>query len=203
MKLFTVGYEGTDIQDFTASLKEQGVRCVADVRKNPVSRKKGFSKRLLAEALLKVGIEYVHLPGLGVPTEWRKLAKEELITRKKMFSDYVKKILPKQTDEIDLLRKLMRKKGLALLCYEADAHDCHRSYVVNALVKAEPKKINIVNLEVHPENQQLRLFKKGAPNGNAHRSSKAGESSHSRKKAGSPARAAKRTTGRKTSGRTA
>lgn len=195
MKLFTVGYEGTDIQDFTTSLKKQGVRSVADVRKNPVSRKRGFSKRLLAGALAEVGIEYLHLPGLGVPTEWRKLAKAEIITRKKMFSDYVKKILPKQTEDIELLRKLMKKKGLALLCYEADAHDCHRSFVVDAMVKSQKEKIKIVNLEV----QQPRLFNIGVRDVDTNRSKKTREPSDARKKAGSSSRRTpKRSPGRRT-----
>jgi uncharacterized protein (DUF488 family) len=159
MKLFTIGYEGSSIEEFTASVKKQGVRVIADVRKNPVSRKKGFSKRLLGEALEKKGIAYIHLPGLGVPTEWRKQAKEEIITRKKMFRDYVKKILPKQTEDLLMLRKLLKKKGLTLLCYEADATDCHRSFVAQELSRLEKGKLKVVDLQVHPENAPLKLFR--------------------------------------------
>ena len=87
MKLYTVGYESCDIEDFTEFLRKHKIRQVADLRKNPVSRKKGFSKSRLAENLALKKIDYLHLAALGVPREWRKLAKEEKITRKKMFSD--------------------------------------------------------------------------------------------------------------------
>jgi uncharacterized protein (DUF488 family) len=159
MKLFTIGYEGSNIEEFTESLKKQKIHTVADLRKNPVSRKKGFSKRLLGEALHEKGIDYVHLPGLGVPTEWRKKAKEEIITRKRMFSDYVRKILPKQQDDIAALKKLMKKKGLAILCYEKDAGDCHRHFVASEIVRQEKGKVKVVNLDVHPQNAKLKLFK--------------------------------------------
>jgi uncharacterized protein (DUF488 family) len=161
MKLYTVGYEGCDIHEFTAALKKKGIKQVADLRKNPISRKKGFSKRLLGEALAEKKIAYIHLPGLGVPTEWRKQAKAEIITRKKMFRDYVKKILPKQQDDIALLKKLMRKKGLALLCYEADASDCHRRFVSDELVRVEKDPVTVVDLEVRsmPSVKGLKLFR--------------------------------------------
>jgi uncharacterized protein (DUF488 family) len=155
MKLYTVGYEGCDIDEFTTALKKKGVRQVADLRKNPVSRKKGFSKRLLGEALAKKKIEYIHVPGLGVPTEWRKKAKEEVITRKKMFHDYVKKILPKQPEDIEALKSLMRKKGLALLCYEAEAADCHRHFVAQEIVRTTKGKVDVVDLEVRPKTPRL------------------------------------------------
>ncbi len=103
MKLFTVGYEGSDIEEFVAGLRKSGVTHLADIRKNPVSRKKGFSKKRMAEQLALVGIEYTHWPSLGVPTLWRKEAKAKLITREKMFKDYVKKVLPEAADEIDEL----------------------------------------------------------------------------------------------------
>lgn len=50
MDLFTVGYEGLEIDDFTKFLKRHRIQLVADLRKNPVSRKRGFSKHKLAEA---------------------------------------------------------------------------------------------------------------------------------------------------------
>ncbi len=155
MKLYTVGYEGCDIEEFTTALKEAGVTQVADLRKNPVSRKRGFSKRLMGEALAEKKIEYLHLPGLGVPTEWRKLAKEELITRKKMFKDYVQKILPKAQEEIAVLQKLLKKKGLALLCYEADASDCHRHFVAEEMIRTTKGKIIIDNLQVRSDEPKL------------------------------------------------
>jgi uncharacterized protein (DUF488 family) len=133
MKVFTVGYEGYDIDDFVKYLKKRGVKLIADLRKNPISRKKGFSKNKLAENLRARNIDYRHLPGLGVPTHWRQQAKAEQITREKMFQDYVKQILPAAKVELKELKELASQGGLALLCYEKDYKDCHRYFVAKRL----------------------------------------------------------------------
>ena len=44
MILFTIGYEKFDQRQFIAHLSNHGVEVVADIRKLPASRKKGFSK---------------------------------------------------------------------------------------------------------------------------------------------------------------
>lgn len=70
--IVSVGYEGRDIDGFVDELAAAGVDLVADVRLNPVSRKPGFSKTRLSEALAEVGIGYVHLRSLGNPTSNRE-----------------------------------------------------------------------------------------------------------------------------------
>lgn len=167
MKLFTVGYEGQSIEDFVAFLKQSGVRQIADVRKNPVSRKKGFSKNRLAEALAKAGIAYAHFPGLGVPREWRNRAKDKTITREKMFRDYEKKILPLETDALKEVAHLAKEKPTALLCFEADAHDCHRHEVSEAL-KKKSRGLKVVDLAVEapePDPKSPRLFARSVTRG--------------------------------------
>lgn len=154
-RLFTVGYEGSSIDEFVEFLARHGIRRIADLRKNPVSRKKGFSKRRLAEQLEIQGIAYIHLPGLGVPTEWRKKAKNDEITRTEMFEDYVAQILPLQNDDIESLRRLMREKGLALLCYEAEASDCHRRFVADEILRRENGGIDVVDLQPMPSRFSL------------------------------------------------
>jgi uncharacterized protein (DUF488 family) len=49
--VYTIGYEGTDIDRFVATLRTVGVTLLADVRAVAVSRKKGFSKNGLRERL--------------------------------------------------------------------------------------------------------------------------------------------------------
>lgn len=156
MKLFTVGYEGTSIDQFVDFLAKKDVEIIVDVRKNPVSRKKGFSKNRLAQNLSEKGIEYLHLPGLGVPIEWRHKAKAKLMSRDKMFQDYVKKILPKERKDINLIRQLLSEKNTCLLCFEADASDCHRHRVSDEVRRLD-KKVKVVDLQVLPPN--LRLWR--------------------------------------------
>lgn len=145
-KLYTVGYEGQDIDHFVAALKKKRVRTIADLRKNPLSRKPGFSKRRLAAALEEAGIQYVHYPGLGVPSEWRRQARAGRITRDEMFRRYEKQILPRHEEELDALRTGAASPGLALLCYEADASDCHRRAVADALRRRARGAVEVIDL---------------------------------------------------------
>lgn len=163
MKFYTIGYEGSDIQDFVRSLWKQGVRRIIDVRKNPVSRKKGFSKNRLAAALAESKIDYVHLPGLGMPREWRLKAKNKEITRAKMFRDYEKKVLPKEQGEIREVIRLMREKPSALLCFEDDPLDCHRHWVAEEVLRHEKKGTKVIDLHVHPVHEKGRpsVFRDG------------------------------------------
>lgn len=57
MTLFTIGYENAEITNFIEALRRSKIQRVADVRKNPVSRKRGFSKNKLAEHLRSVDID--------------------------------------------------------------------------------------------------------------------------------------------------
>ncbi len=151
MTLFTIGYEGCEVEDFVKFLKKNKIEMIADLRKNPVSRKRGFSKHKLAEQLAKKKIGYIHYVALGTPTSWRKLEKAGRLTREKMFELYVREVLPKAQTDIEALRELLREKNTAILCYEADATDCHRSFVANEIRSQEKKKLKVVDLQPHPE----------------------------------------------------
>ena len=54
-RIFTFGYEALSLNNFIARLKEAGVETVIDVRANPLSRKRGFSKCALSAALDNAG----------------------------------------------------------------------------------------------------------------------------------------------------
>ncbi len=71
-KLFTIGYEGRDIDEFVSLLKDNGITRLIDVREIPFSRKKGFSKSRLNERLQNENIDYVHIKALGSPSEIRE-----------------------------------------------------------------------------------------------------------------------------------
>lgn len=73
--VYTIGYEGTDIERFVKTLTAVGIEAVADVRAVPLSRKKGFSKNALQEHLEKAGIKYLAMQQLGDPKEGREAAK--------------------------------------------------------------------------------------------------------------------------------
>ena len=52
--LYTFGYEGLTIEAFIERLKQARVQLIVDVHELPLSRKKGFSKNALRNALAGV-----------------------------------------------------------------------------------------------------------------------------------------------------
>lgn len=70
--LYTIGYEGASLNDFLTTLVISDVARVIDIREVPISRKRGFSKRALADALAARGIAYVHLKQLGTRSRGEK-----------------------------------------------------------------------------------------------------------------------------------
>ncbi|HKS47966.1 MAG TPA: DUF488 domain-containing protein, partial [Amycolatopsis sp.] len=65
--VFGVGYEGREVAGFVADLAGRRVTRLVDVRLTPISRKRGFSKTALRDALAEVNITYDHRRELGNP----------------------------------------------------------------------------------------------------------------------------------------
>ena len=130
--LYTIGYEGADLGDFIVTLKSQGIGQVIDIRELPLSRKRGFSKNALKDALAGHGIAYVHLRALGDPKAGRIAARAgEFSTFRRLYTAHLR-----QNDaQAALLEtsKIAKKKTSVLLCYELDYKNCHRSIVANSL----------------------------------------------------------------------
>ena len=126
--LFTIGYEGLPFEEYVNRLIEEDVRLLVDVRANPLSRKPGFSKGKLREILPNAGIEYKHMPELGIVGRLRRdLPDAE--SRRRLFADYRAR-LPGLRSKVEEIYDLMQKhRRIALTCYEADAADCHRHCV--------------------------------------------------------------------------
>src|SRR5215213_9849417 len=75
MRIFTIGYEGATMGEFLGALQIAKVERVIDVRAVPNSRRPGFSKTPLRNALAEIGIDYVHLRALGTPAAGREAAR--------------------------------------------------------------------------------------------------------------------------------
>ena len=75
--IVSVGYEGRSVDELVDALVEAGVSVLVDVRENAISRKRGLSKRALAEKLQARGIAYVHEPTLGNPRDNRDGFREQ------------------------------------------------------------------------------------------------------------------------------
>lgn len=131
MTVFTIGYEGLDIDAFMSLLAEHGIDTVVDIRELPLSRKPGFSKKALASVLNLSGLEYVHMVDLGCPKPVRDRYRED--GNWKRYTDGFLKHLKTQEAAIAELSELAGSSNCALLCYEADFNFCHRSMVAKAV----------------------------------------------------------------------
>lgn len=128
----SVGYERhKHVQDFARMLSDAGVERLVDVRELPISRRRGYAKTALDEAVGNVGVEYVHVKLLGNPKPFRDLYKsgraDEGRRRYEAF------LLAGRQDALRELAVLLGSKRTALMCVEHDAAVCHRSVIIDAL----------------------------------------------------------------------
>jgi uncharacterized protein (DUF488 family) len=133
MSIFTIGYEGLDIDEFLKLLRLGGVDTVVDIRELPLSRKRGFSKNGLREILQANGFGYRHIVALGCPKPIRDQYRQDgdWMQYKKDFKRY----LASQAAVVSELSQMVEAQECALLCFEANFQMCHRSMVADALHK--------------------------------------------------------------------
>ncbi|QIK96103.1 DUF488 domain-containing protein [Sphingomonas sp. HDW15A] len=133
MKLFTIGYEGATMDEFLSALREAGVERVIDVRALPLSRRPGFSKTPLKNALAQAGIEYVHLRALGTPADGRAAARAG--HQERLGRIYAAQLeLPEAIVAAEEMKALAGERPSALLCFERDPGGCHRTLLWRAAV---------------------------------------------------------------------
>ncbi|MEM1673229.1 MAG: DUF488 domain-containing protein [Archaeoglobaceae archaeon] len=123
--LWTIGYEKLNWIDFIKILRANEITCIVDVRLNNFSMRPDYRSKNLARGLEREGIKYIHIPELGNPykntTDWQKLFTHRA------------SLMP--TSSFQKLIELMKEHKIALLCYERNPLECHRSVIANELVK--------------------------------------------------------------------
>ncbi len=131
--LVTIGYEGRTLESYLNELLRDGVTLLCDVRRNPLSRKYGFSKGTLSKVCEGVGIRYEHLPELGIASDQRR----ELHTQADydaLFVKYERESLPQQQITLEHIRGFVAAgERVALTCFERWPQQCHRHCVAEAL----------------------------------------------------------------------
>jgi uncharacterized protein (DUF488 family) len=132
-EIFTIGYEGADLDRFLVALRDAGVEDVADVRAVALSRKRGFSKNALRGALEEAGLGYQHLQVLGTPTAGRAAARAgDAGTMQRIYCDEVLGT-PAAAEALDSLAARARERRVCLLCFERDPAICHRRILSDRL----------------------------------------------------------------------
>ncbi len=145
--LVTIGYEGKSLESYLNQLLMDGVTVLCDVRRNPLSRKYGFSKKTLSHACEGVGIRYEHLPELGIDSEDRKELKTQA-DYDTLFESYERDWKPGQAAAVERIHSWIAKDGLrvALTCFELHPQQCHRHCVADALQRCSHGKLMPLHL---------------------------------------------------------
>lgn len=132
-KIWTIGYEQATVPAVMKALREAGVEVLADVRALPLSRRPGFSKSALAANARDAGIEYVHFKALGTPAEGRAAARRnDHATLERIYEGQLE--LPEAIAAGARLADMASERKVALLCYEREAHGCHRTLLRQAIL---------------------------------------------------------------------
>ncbi len=144
--LSTIGYEGHTLESYLTVLLKSGVTILCDVRRNPISRKYGFSKNTLARGCEGVGIRYEHLPELGIASEQRQ-SLDTQADYDALFADYERTWLPKQGAALKKIQGWMDAGDrVTLTCYEHQPNQCHRHCVAEALEGKSSKELTAKHL---------------------------------------------------------
>jgi uncharacterized protein (DUF488 family) len=132
MQLFTIGYEGADIDSFINTLERAKVTHVIDIRDLPASRRRDFSKNILCQHLLDAEISYSHFKALGDPKPGRDAMRSgnvELFLS--IFSEHIQKSEAQLA--IDNVSQIASEEVCALLCFERDPKHCHRTIIAKEI----------------------------------------------------------------------
>lgn len=143
-EIFTIGYEGRNIDEFVSRLKDFNVTRLIDVREIPLSRKKGFSKSTLKERLESEDIEYIHMRSLGSPSGIRQKLKIDW-DYDYFFNAYSEHLLHNENAIVEAHRYIT--DGVScLMCFERFPERCHRLAVANKIKEHDGNGLNITHI---------------------------------------------------------
>lgn len=144
--IYTIGHSTHPIDEFIEILKVFVIEKIIDVRTIPKSRHNPqFNQEELCNELYKVGIEYIHLEGLGglrhttkvsINTAWKNASFRG-------YADYMQ--TPEFSRALGELIDLAIEKRVAIMCAEAVPWRCHRSLIGDALLIRNIKVEDIFN----------------------------------------------------------
>jgi len=130
--LLSIGYEGRSSVDLIRSLDDQKVAYLVDIRLNPISRKPGLSKTALASACDTGGLHYIHLRDLGNPKDNRDGFPGPDNVAAHTFRALTRRGPGRAA--IAHIANLATHANVAILCFERDEANCHRSVVIQEVM---------------------------------------------------------------------
>jgi uncharacterized protein (DUF488 family) len=133
--VLTIGHSTRTIDEFIGLLQAHAISRVVDVRTIPRSRHNPqFNQDSLPDSLMKAGLGYVHMPGLGglrharrdsINVGWRNASFRG-------YADYMQ--TPEFEQSLKELIQLAKQERIAIMCAEAVPWRCHRSLIADALL---------------------------------------------------------------------
>lgn len=137
--LATIGYERAELGDFLATLRMSGIDTLVDIRDRAQSRRPGFSKTGLSNALAEIGIAYLHIKELGDPKEGRDAARRgDFAHFRSVFANVMASASAKQA--LSNLELIAATNNVCLMCFERNQLECHRKIVADYLEAVLNKK---------------------------------------------------------------
>jgi uncharacterized protein (DUF488 family) len=133
--VMTIGHSTRTLEEFIRLLQAHGATCVVDVRTIPRSQHNPqFNKASLPRSLKKIGLGYVHMPGLG-GLRHSKRDSPNVGWRNASFRGYADYMqTPEFEHSLDELVQLANQERIVLMCAEAVPWRCHRSLIADALL---------------------------------------------------------------------
>lgn len=158
--VYTIGYEGRDFEEFAEVLDDHDIDVLVDIRESTSSNyKPEFNGEVLSDRLQDNGIDYRHIPELGVKNLVRRPYKDGAIGHD-CFEDWYRWWVSEETDLDldDFVDELEEEGSPAFMCIEKYATPkddqeihCHRDHLVNMISRREvdgrehfPDRVDIV-----------------------------------------------------------
>ena len=143
--VYTIGYQGTEIREFIDILQSQSITGVIDVREVPLSRKPGFSKNKLSDALAAVSIKYIHVKDLGSPSSLREKLKHDG-DNEYFIEKYSEYLMTRMNIIESLYEYTIIKETSCLMCMERNPDHCHRRIIAEKLMKIGNNHLQVVHI---------------------------------------------------------
>lgn len=141
---FTVGYQGETADSFFNKLHHHKIKLLIDIRQNPFSFKKGFSRAQLQLLSRQNGISYIHIKELGTPIPLRNYLKDT--GNYPEFFERYSNFLTEYEDLVEDLVSLSDQTRICIVCFEKTHTECHRQIVANRVRQLSGNMIVVCHL---------------------------------------------------------
>ena len=135
-QLFTVGHSNREEADFLALLRGARIELIVDVRRHPSSRRlPQFNRSALAASLKEAGIDY---EWMGEALGGRRDPDPESANdawvdeQARGYADHMAS--EEFSAALGELERLAAARRTAMMCAEADWHQCHRRLIADAVL---------------------------------------------------------------------